>query len=90
MYLCVCNAITEAQVVWAVRERGAASVAAVFDALEAEPDCGRCLGAMAEAVLAIRAGEPVRVGADPLATPWGCRGRCRPSWGPAPDIPKAS
>ena len=90
MFLCVCNAITEAQVTWAVRERGAATVAAVFETLGAEPDCGRCLGAMAEAVLAIRAGEPVGVAADPLATPWGCRGRCRPSWGPPQEIPKAS
>ncbi|WP_243287253.1 (2Fe-2S)-binding protein [Geothrix terrae] len=93
MYLCVCNAITEDQVVWAVRERGAASVKAVFEALEAKPDCGRCLGAMAEAVLAIRAGEPVGVALDPAldpardlrATPWGCRGRCRPTWGPTSD-----
>ncbi|WP_243295057.1 (2Fe-2S)-binding protein [Geothrix mesophila] len=89
MYLCVCNAITEDQVVWAVRERGTASVKAVFEALEARPDCGRCLGAMAEAVLAIRAGEPVGVALDPQATPWGCRGRCRPAWGD-PGIPKAS
>ena len=29
MYLCVCNAITEDQVAWAVRERGADSVEAV-------------------------------------------------------------
>lgn len=90
MYLCVCNAITEEQVVWAVRERGAASVAAVFETLEAEPDCGRCLEAMAEAILAIRAGEPVQVGLDPLATPWGCRGRCRPVWGMDPGISRAS
>ncbi|WP_257306930.1 (2Fe-2S)-binding protein [Geothrix campi] len=90
MFLCVCNAITEDQVVWAVRERGAESVAAVFEALAAKPDCGRCLGAMAEAVLAIRAGEPVRVAQDPLATPWGCRGRCRPTWGEAAGIAKAS
>lgn len=90
MFLCVCNAITEDQVVWAVRERGAATVEAVFEALEAKPDCGRCLGAMAEAVLAIRAGEPVRVGTDPLATPWGCRGRCQPVWGAPAEIPKAS
>jgi bacterioferritin-associated ferredoxin len=94
MFLCVCNAITEDQVVWAVRERGADSVAAVFKVLAAKPDCGRCLGAMAEAVLAIRAGEPVGVAADPalepLATPWGCRGRCRPTWGPAEEIAEAS
>jgi len=90
MFLCVCNAITEDQVTWAVRERGAESVAAVFEALEAKPDCGRCLGAMAEAVLAIRAGEPVGVALDPLATPWGCRGRCRPAWGGDAEIPKAS
>jgi bacterioferritin-associated ferredoxin len=90
MFLCVCNAITDDQVAWAVRERGADSVAAAFEALEAKPDCGRCLGAMAEAVLAIRAGEPVRVGLDPLATPWGCRGRCRPAWGGEAEIRKAS
>lgn len=94
MFLCVCNAITEDQVVWAVRERGAESVAAVFKALDAKPDCGRCLGAMAEAVLAIRAGEPVGVALDPSldpwATPWGCRGRCRPAWGPPAEVAKAS
>lgn len=90
MYLCVCNAITEDQVAWAVRERGAASVEAVFHALGAQPDCGRCLGAMGEAVLAIRAGEPVQVALDPLATPWGCRGRCRPVWGVGPEISRAS
>lgn len=73
-----------------MRERGAEPVAAVFAALAAKPDCGRCLGAMAEAVLAIRAGEPVRVGQDPLATPWGCRGRCRPVWGPPAEVAKAS
>ncbi|WP_257310655.1 (2Fe-2S)-binding protein [Geothrix fuzhouensis] len=90
MFLCVCNAITDDQVVWAVRERGAESVAAVFEALEARPDCGRCQDAMAEAVLAIRSGEPVRVGHDPMATPWGCRGRCRPAWGQAADVARAS
>jgi len=90
MFLCVCNAITEDQVEWAVRERGAESVAAVFEVLAARPDCGRCLDAMAEAVLAIRAGEPVRVGQDPLATPWGCRGRCRPTWGESSGIARAS
>ena len=90
MYLCVCNAITEDQVVWAVRERGAGSVEAVFEALSARPDCGRCLETMGEAVLAIRAGEPVRVSLDPLATPWGCRGRCRPAWGEPGEIKKAS
>jgi len=94
MYLCICNAITEDQVAWAVRERGAESVGAVFDALGAKPDCGRCLGAMAEAVLAIRAGEPVAVAPDPAmdprVTPWGCPGRCRPAWGAGPEISKAS
>lgn len=90
MFLCVCNAITDDQVQWAVRARGADSVEAVFEALAAKPDCGRCLGAMAEAVLAIRSGEPVRVNSDPLATPWGCRGRCRPAWGGAAEIAKAS
>lgn len=94
MYLCVCNAITEDQVAWAVQERGAESVAAVFDVLGARPDCGRCLGAMAEAVLAIRAEEPVTVALDhaldPRVTPWGCRGRCRPTWGTGPEVPKAS
>ena len=90
MFLCVCNAITEDQVAWAVRVRGAATVEAVFEALEAKPDCGRCLGAMAGAVLAIRAGEPVQVGADPLATHWGCRGRCHPAWDLPPEIPRAS
>jgi bacterioferritin-associated ferredoxin len=90
MFLCVCNAITDDQVEWAVRERGAESVAAVFEALEARPDCRRCLGFMEEAVLAIRAGEPVRVGHDPLATPWGCRGRCRPAWGGVAEVAKAS
>lgn len=94
MFLCICNAITEDQVIWAVRERGAESVTAVFEALEAKPDCGRCLGAMAEAVLAIRAGEPIGVAMDPAmerwATPWGCRGRCRPVWGPTAEVAKAS
>lgn len=90
MYLCVCNAITEDQVTWAVRERGADSVAEVFAALDAAPDCGRCLGAMAEAVLAIRAGEPVGVALDPLATPWGCRGRCKPAWGTPAEVAMAS
>jgi bacterioferritin-associated ferredoxin len=90
MFLCVCNAITDDQVEWAVRERGATSVAEVFETLAAKPDCGRCLGAMAEAVLAIRAGEPVRVGHDPLATPWGCPGRCKPAWGAPAAVAKAS
>lgn len=89
MFLCVCNAITEAQVVWAVGERGAGSLEAVLETLEAKPDCGRCLEAMAEAVLAIRAGEPVGVTLDPVATPWGCRGRCRP-WAAPAEISRAS
>lgn len=79
MYLCVCNAITDRQADWAVRERGADSAEAVFTALGTRPDCERCLGFMEEAVLRIRAGEPVvAMTGDPLATPWGCRGRCRP------------
>jgi len=80
MYLCVCNAITDRQADWAVRERGADSAEAVFTALGARPDCERCLDFMEAAVLRIRAGEPVMaVAGDPLATPWGCRGRCRPA-----------
>ena len=82
MYLCVCNAITNDQVAWAVEARGAATVEEVFGALGAQPDCQRCTGFLEEAVLRIRAGERVAVGPAPLgATPWGCPGRCRPSWG---------
>jgi bacterioferritin-associated ferredoxin len=91
MFLCVCNAITEDQAAWAVRERGADSAEAVFQALGARPDCRRCLDGMADAVLAIRAGQPVRVVEDPLAGPWTCGGRCRPAWGsPAPAMGLAS
>jgi bacterioferritin-associated ferredoxin len=88
MYLCVCNAITDDQVQWAVAVRGAASAEAVFRVLEARPDCQRCVGSLEEAVLAIRAGEPVRAQVGEAgATPWGCRGRCRPVWGvPAPAV----
>ncbi len=84
MYLCVCNAITDQQADWAVRERGADSAEAVFTALGTRPDCERCLDFMEAAVLRIRAGEPVMalVG-DSLATPWGCRSRCRPVEGSA-------
>ncbi len=81
MFLCVCSAITEDQVEWAVRVRGADSVEGVFQALDARPDCGRCQAFLEERVLAIRAGERVRVtGLDEGTTPWGCRGRCRPAW----------
>jgi bacterioferritin-associated ferredoxin len=92
MFLCLCHAITDDQAAWAVRERGAASAEGVFEALGARPDCRRCLDFMEEAVLQIRAGEPVVAQVeDALATPWGCRGRCRPAWGsPAPAMGLAS
>jgi bacterioferritin-associated ferredoxin len=84
MFLCVCNAITDDQAAWAVSERGAQDAEEVFAALGSRPDCQRCLAFMEAAVLQIRAGKPVRVaGDDALATPWGCRGRCRPVWGPS-------
>ena len=89
MYLCVCHAITTDQVTWAVAEQGADSAEAVFESLGARPECRRCLGFLEEAVLAIRAGEPVGVAEDPLATPWGCRGRCQPAWGAEPDLARA-
>ncbi|WP_306590539.1 bacterioferritin-associated ferredoxin [Geothrix sp. 21YS21S-4] len=94
MFLCICSAITEDQVHWAVRERGADSAEAVFEILAARPDCFRCVASLEEAVLAVRAGEPVRLmpepaAAGPATTPWGCGGRCRPSWGSA-GIAKAS
>jgi bacterioferritin-associated ferredoxin len=95
MFLCVCNAITEDQVHWAVRERGADSAEAVFEVLAARPDCFRCLESMGEAILAVRAGEPVKILPEPAlagaapTTPWGCGGRCRPTWGAA-GIAKAS
>jgi bacterioferritin-associated ferredoxin len=85
MFLCVCNAITDDQAAWAVSERGAQDAEGVFAALGTRPDCQRCLAFMEAAVLQIRAGKPVLVTEDDaLATPWGCRGRCRPAWGPAP------
>jgi len=90
MFLCVCNAITEDRIAWAVRERGADSAEAVFEALGTRPDCQRCLGFLEEAVFAIRSGESVRVTEDALATPWGCHGRCRPGWGGASEIAQAS
>jgi bacterioferritin-associated ferredoxin len=92
MYLCLCHAITDDQATWAVRELGADSAEAVFEALGARPDCRRCLDFMEDAVLTIRAGESVQARMeDPLANPWACGGRCRPVWGtPAPALRAAS
>jgi bacterioferritin-associated ferredoxin len=92
MFLCVCSAITEDQAAWAVSERGARDAEGVFSALGSRPDCQRCLAFMEAAVLQIRAGRPVTVALeDPQATPWGCRGRCRPAWGtPSPAMELAS
>ena len=82
MFLCVCNAITDDQVEWAVHVRGADSAEAVFQALAARPDCRRCEALLEEAVLSIRAGEAIQVvDQEAEVTPWGCRGRCRPGWG---------
>lgn len=49
MYVCLCNAFTDGQVRGAVAG-GCRSVAQVYDALGAKPECGRCIPMLREMV----------------------------------------
>lgn len=43
MYVCVCNAIRESQVLGVIRVEGACTPGEIFRALDAKPVCGKCI-----------------------------------------------
>ena len=46
MYVCVCNAIRESDVRHCAQQRGATTPDQVFRAMDAEPQCRRCVPEM--------------------------------------------
>ena len=51
MNVCTCNALSEREISWAVRD-GAASPTQVFASLNCAPQCGKCLPMLRDAVRA--------------------------------------
>lgn len=60
MYVCVCNAIRETQVIRAIREDGACTVGELFRAMDARPVCGKCIPDLERMLMAEGVGPDCR------------------------------